>query len=177
MLLETATPRTDTDFKLAFERSKRMTRFISLAFVVLFLLGPAAVRADDSAYMEAHAVFELVGGDPSAEMLASWCEQATSFGADLTSETALGLVCAAYLEGFLQAFYLHTEPERDLVCIPSGEAWPKFRRIQAIFLEYYHDWKNRTLGEFYSDNRTPSASVMVEFALSAAFPCENGGAE
>jgi hypothetical protein len=154
-----------------------MTRFISWAFVIPFLLGSAAVRADDSGYIEAHAVFELLGGDPSAEMLASWCEQATSFGTDLTSETALGLVCAAYLEGFIQAFYLHTEPDRDRVCIPTGPAWPKFRRIRAIFLEYYHDWRNRTLGEFYSDNRTPSASVMVEFALSDAFPCEEGGAE
>lgn len=63
-----------------------MTRFISWAFVIPFLLGSAAVRADDSGYIEAHAVFELLGGDPSAEMLASWCEQATSFGTDLTSE-------------------------------------------------------------------------------------------
>jgi hypothetical protein len=167
----------DTDIRIAFERSQRMTHFISSALVVLFFFGPAALRADDSAYTEAHAVFELVGGDPSAEMLASWCEHATPFGADLTSETALGLVCAAYLEGFIQAFYLHTQPDRDLVCIPTGEAWPKFRRIRAIFLEYYHDWRNRSLGGFYSDNRTPSASVMVEFALSDAFPCKKGGAE
>jgi hypothetical protein len=137
--------------------------------------------------MDAHALFELANGTPSAEMLATWCEGATPFGSDLSSETALGVVCAAYLEGFAEAYAMTTGEGRaslyaggdeaipDTVCFPGAGTWPKFRQLRAIFLDYYYDWQNRDLIRYYPDypqrGFTPGAAIMMKFALDDAFPC------
>jgi hypothetical protein len=171
--------------KPAQNKSEHMRRLRTLAVATMLLVHGTAKPV--LAYMEAHALFELGDGDPSAEMLAAWCEEAPPFGSDLSSETALGTVCAAYLQGFAHAHALTTgegratlfaggtEASPDTVCFPGARPWPKYRQLKAIFFEYYYDWENRDLARYYPDypqkGFTPPASVMMDFALKDAFPC------